>query len=501
MALWRVVFIVITCAIVSFSGYSLRMADHSTKRSEVLDEEARRAAGGSVPMSDKERRANEVLLEAKSEELTAAKRDVHTFLPARNFLEVAEDISRSKVYKILKKLPKGGLLHVHLFASVSFKYVFNDLTYRDNLYFCDGEHQKLRFMSKQGDLCRSLADERKNDPDFDKWLRRTISLTKEDVRCGIHHVWNRFRKILTATYDIFTYKPVFIDYVTKMLEELYEDNVFYVEVRSPFVELYDLDGTTYGGREFINIFQTTVHQFKNTHPKFVGAKFIYAIYRKLNEDALRRSLEQLGDIMAEFPDFIVGFDFVGFEEDAPLRDHVHQLSELDLSYFFHAGETNWNGADVDNNLVDAVLLGAKRIGHAFALFKHPRVKEIVREKDIAVEVNPISNQVLKLVSDLRNHPANYLIAEGFPIVICNDDPGNWGAEGLSYDWYEVFMAMTSEASGLGFLKEVAMNSIRYSGMSPADKAAAMEKWEVEWEKFVDDLVAERKEREVSSSSI
>lgn len=48
---------------------------------------------------------------------------------------------------------------------------------------------------------------------------------------------------------------------------------------------------------------------------------------------------------------------------------------------------------MDMNLFDAILLNTSRIGHGFAITKHPVVMEIIKQKNIAIEVCPISNQV------------------------------------------------------------------------------------------------------------
>ena len=66
---------------------------------------------------------------------------------------------------------------------------------------------------------------------------------------------------------------------------------------------------------------------------------------------------------AALPKFVVGFDLVGQEDlGRPLVDFADLLLDQKIPYFFHAGETNWQGQPTDTNLADAILLSAKRIG-------------------------------------------------------------------------------------------------------------------------------------------
>lgn len=138
--------------------------------------------------------------------------------------------------------------------------------------------------------------------------------------------------------------------------------------------------------------------------------------------------------------------------------------------------------------MDAVLLGTKRIGHGFSLLKHPKIIELVKANDIAVEVNPVSNQVLRLVDDYRNHPASAFLAHNIPIVISSDDPSFWGAAPLSHDFYMAFLGIASQKSDLRVLKKFAMNSIRYSAMNRTEKKAAFAKWQLQWYTFIEDVI-------------
>jgi len=143
-------------------------------------------------------------------------------------------------------------------------------------------------------------------------------------------------------------------------------------------------------------------------------------------------------------DMVVGFDIV-CEEDthAPLSEYVPQIlqaratSPTGLDLYLHAGESFLREND---NLIDAVLLGTKRIGHGYNLIQHPELIETVREKQICIECCPVSNKVLGQVLDVRCHPVRTLMQMGVPVTISSDDPGFWGYEGVTLDYVYVFLA-------------------------------------------------------------
>lgn len=71
-----------------------------------------------------------------------------------------------------------------------------------------------------------------------------------------------------------------------------------------------------------------------------------------------------------YPSFITGFDLIDQEDlGEPLIKFKDKLMKIgqETHFFFHSGETNWYGHSTDENLVDAILLHTKRIGHGSVL--------------------------------------------------------------------------------------------------------------------------------------
>lgn len=126
---------------------------------------------------------------------------------------------------------------------------------------------------------------------------------------------------------------------------------------------------------------------------------------------------------------------VGFYADQ-LRAFQRSCKELglDIPFMFHAGETllDTGGSDdpKKSNLYDAWLLGAKRIGHGYSILKHPMLVEKYRpakkgepnKKAIALELCPISNELLGLCGNAREHPFPALLAAGLHCTLNADNP-------------------------------------------------------------------------------
>lgn len=196
---------------------------------------------------------------------------------------------------------------------------------------------------------------------------------------------------------------------------------------------------------------------------FWGLTTIWTTMRGLDTRGVVESMDHCITSNMEFPHLIAGYDLVGPEDPGrPLVDLLPELfwfrkqceqEGVNIPFFFHAGETLGDGSAADANLLDAVLLGTRRIGHAFSLYKHPLLVDMVKERRILVESCPVSNEVLRLCGSIMSHLLPALLARGVACSLSNDDPAEWA------------------------------DGVRAASLGAGLKARRLRQWRVEWERF------------------
>ncbi|CAG9791553.1 unnamed protein product [Diatraea saccharalis] len=473
------------------------------ERHDLLQRELDMMLGNEITFSDSEIKANEIVMHLKAKELDRAYRSPYAYNFTRHFFEYKDAVKQSPLYEIIKKMPKGAILHAHDVGLLSPDYVLN-MTYWDNLYVCfEEDNMQLIFSDKTpkvtcGTQWQLLRDARYTSIDveeFDAELRKHFTLLVDEpheVYFDVNSAWNRFQQYFITTGPMFCYKLAWEQYFYDTLKAVREDNVMYIEIRSTLPPLYDLNGEVYDSIATAESYKKVVDQFVKDYPDFYGAKLIYAPMRLVDAATVKEYIKIAKEIKRRMPDFFAGFDLVGQEDlGTPTKEFLSELvaAKDELDYFFHAGETNWNGMSSDENLFDVIALETRRIGHAFALVKHPLLLEEVKKRGIALEVNVISNVVLKLVGDVRNHPLATFLAQNVPVVLSSDDPGVWEADPLSHDFFITFMGVASRHADLKLLKQLALNSLYFSTIK--DKDRVVHEFEIRWTKFIDSLVRDK----------
>jgi adenosine deaminase len=118
---------------------------------------------------------------------------------------------------------------------------------------------------------------------------------------------------------------------------------------------------------------------------------------------------------------VVGFDLAGDEAGYPADLHQEAykiVRAAGLGLTVHAGEAS--GAEAVRYAVEA--LQAQRIGHGVHSIESRPVMDLLRERQILLEICPTSNIHTGAVSSIDAHPLKTLYEYGIPISINDDDP-------------------------------------------------------------------------------
>ncbi|KAG2116595.1 Metallo-dependent hydrolase [Suillus discolor] len=521
------------------------LADYLQRREKLIAEDrALRIDHVRANYSAAEIKADKVVRSIRAKEAVSVwgvdHEDIPHPYPGMEFLNAKEIIVKTDLFsKIVSKMPKGGLLHVHQNASVEARAVLDLALGHPAIHIrvpgpLDAASLETVLPKIQPipveqyppadaigitDLlytggwvpinkARELFDPALGGPaGFDKWVLSAFVINPSDAFKTYNtpmKIWLKFGSTFAVTDPIIRFVPIQKEYLRMCIRSSIDDGISYIEIRTSFFNKYILAEdakTKLELRELLLIFREVINEVKaemkakGREDDFAGLKIIYNTLRIISVEELEAELDRCSRFKQEFPDLIAGFDLVGHEDGEECKPLIYYAEPLlrfaeqhpDIPFIFHAGETLGDGSAADMNLYDAILLGTKRIGHGFSLAKHPKLMQICREKKIAIEVCPISNEVLRLTSSMPMHPLPIIMNQGIPVVLSSDDPAMFNSMGLSFDFFQVLVA--SEVTGLLTLGQMARDSITYSMLDERSKRKAMDAWERRWTKFIEEVAA------------
>lgn len=483
--------------------------------------------------------------------------------PGMVFTLAKQRMERTMLWKIVKRMPKGALLHAHMEAMVDVDWLlglaletpgicilsntgpiltqkdlptadirFTYLPPNDSIHQPSSKHNiyhpdyvpgtpipitkaastfPFQFLPPHGSFPLPAVSCSKTSA-FLAWLQSRTTITPHESLLhhqGVNNIWAKFQSIFPILHGIIYYEPVLRKFVTHLMDSLYKDGVCWVETRLAFhMTLQEADtGAPLTHTDVIRIYGEEVAAYKSANPGFWGSRIIWTGLRALSPEIVKDNMQGCITAKLAHPEVIAGYDLVGQEDSGrSLLSHLPELYwfknecqrlGVDIPFFFHAGETLGDGTPADENLYDAILLGTKRIGHGFSLYKHPYLLELVKEKNICVEVCPISNEILRLTASVLQHPLPALLAQGVPVAVSNDDPGILGQKttgSATHDMWQVVQAFDNV--GLGGLGDLCRTSIEmaYWVGGEKEKEKRVAEWMGMWEEFCEWVVAEYGEK-------
>ncbi|MEI4342792.1 adenosine deaminase [Streptococcus suis] len=145
----------------------------------------------------------------------------------------------------------------------------------------------------------------------------------------------------------------------------------------------------------------------------------FGVVAKLLVCGLKQTKELFSAIADLAPKGLVGFDFAGNEADYPteeLRDIIQFTQSLGYPMTFHAGECG-----CVTNVIQALELGIRRIGHGTALTRNPEAIQASVNSGATLEMCLTSNLQTGAADSIEYFPYHELVEAGANITINTDN--------------------------------------------------------------------------------
>ena len=170
---------------------------------------------------------------------------------------------------------------------------------------------------------------------------------------------------------------------------------------------------------------------------------------------------ELARVAGSFGSPVLAFDLAGPEAEWPAPPHAIAFvtaREAGLSLTAHAGEVGG-----PQRVREALDFGVWRIAHGATAIDDPALIDLLRARDVTLDLCPTSNVQAGLVPDLSSHPLAALHRAGVSVTISTDDRTVTGTT--------LTREMTDAATAMGLsareLSEIALNGFARGFAPPA----------------------------------
>ena len=457
---------------------------------------AGRASVSAARLSARERAASAVLAAQRTRFLRR-----YSATPGAPFTRLfatwRAELHRSAVYRSLRAMPKGGLLHVHATSTGAATWIADRALAEPDCFIFWGPtndtyvHGQVKvFPAASGrappDGWQPIADVAATEPNLRAQLVELFTLGPQDASAT--DIWTEFEAAMQRVDEFITYRPVFLAYYTDTLLRMAREGVGFVEVRTTVAAVTAEDGRTIADHGVLELWRIVLAAVRSRYPDF-DLRLVICGFRWSSVAQVAAQMDRALALRTSDPDLVAGFDLIGREDGdnsnafyaAVLRPDTMGTPPLPL--ILHSGESL---SPDDHNVGEALALGASRIGHGLNMGLFPGLEDDLRAAGVTVEVCPLSNQGLRYVTDLRRHPARGWLRRGLRCALSSDDPAIFGSTELSDDFAAAYLAWGLD---LGALKRLALDSIHGSTLPAQDKQRQLKLFDVRWRRWVTNVGA------------
>jgi len=244
----------------------------------------------------------------------------------------------------------------------------------------------------------------------------------------------------------------------ELVNSLEKQNVIYAEIR--FAPMFHVNK----GLSYEEVVESVLKGLKkNTNVK---TNLILCLMKGFSEDNNLKTLEIAKKYLNKG---VCAIDIAGDEIKHPNSDYskfFNLAKKENIPFTIHAGESR--GAD---EVLSAINLGAKRIGHGVHSIEDEDVLKIIKDKNILLEVCPTSNIQTNSIVSYEKHPISELYEKGIPLSI-NTDNSTVSNISLSEEYFKLHNI-------LGFniedFKKINMMAIKHAFLSKEEKEVLLKR--------------------------